>query len=131
MRERRIHLAFVVDEQGGVGGIVTLDDLLEELVGEVFGEMHATQPSTIRPQADGSVVVLGDATIRDLNREHDFELPDGPGFSTVGGLCMSLAGGVPKVGDVLALESGVELRIEEASARAVSRVRVVPPIARA
>ena len=125
MRERRIHLAFVVDERGGVGGIVTLDDLVEELVGEVFGELHASTPSTIRPQADGSAVVQGDAAIRDVNRELEIELPDGPGFSTVAGLCMSLAGGVPKAGDVLTVE-GVELRIESASERAILRVRVTP-----
>jgi putative hemolysin len=126
MRDKRIHLAFVVDEQGGVGGIVTLDDLVEELVGEVFGEMHAGSPSTIRPQADGSLVVMAEATIRDLNRELDLALPDGPNWSTIGGLCMSMAGGVPNVGDVLRVEDGPELRIEEASDRAVLRVRIVP-----
>lgn len=126
MRERRIHLAFVVDEQGGMAGIVTLDDLVEELVGEVFGEIHAESPATIRPQPDGSVVVVADATIRDVNRELGWSLPDGPGFSTIGGLCMSLAGGVPKVGDVLRLDDGPELHIETASDRAVLRVRLVP-----
>jgi putative hemolysin len=127
MRERRTQLAVVIDEQGAASGIVTFDDLVEELVGEVFGELHRAIPESIHPTADGSVVVDADVPIRDLNRKLDLDLPEGDGWSTVGGLCMYLAGAIPRQGDVLRAPNGTELHIERASERAVERVRVVPP----
>ncbi len=127
MRERRTPIAIVIDEQGSAAGIVTFDDLIEELVGEVFGELHRSEPPSIVPRPDGSIVVAGDVPIRDLNRELDLELPEGDGWSTIGGLCLFLANAVPAVGTVLRTEDGTELRIESASDRAVQRVRLVPP----
>ncbi len=127
MRERRTHLAFVVDESGGLLGIVTLDDLVEELVGEVFGEMHHAVPASMHRDADGSVVALAEVTVRELNREFGLELPESADWSTLGGLSLNLAGRVPRTGDRLTLEDGAILRIEEATERTVTRVRIVPP----
>ena len=127
MRERRVHLAIVVDEHGGTAGIVTLDELVEELVGEVFGEIHAATPGWIRRQSDGSLLVRGDVPLRDLNRATELELPEGDGFSTIGGLAMFLAESVPRVGSLLTTKEGVQLLVEEASDRAVTLIRVLRP----
>lgn len=126
MRERRTHLAFVVDETGGLSGIVTLDDLVEELVGEVFGELHRSQPASMHRTVDGSVVALADVTIRDLNREFELELPDREDWSTLGGLCAHLAGRVPRPGDRYRACASAELVVEAASNRAATLVRIIP-----
>lgn len=126
MRARRTQLAFVVDPEGGTAGIVTFDDLVEELVGDVFGELHRAEPDSMTPAPDGSILVRAEVPIRDLNREHGLALPEGEGWSTVGGLCLREAGRVPAAGEVLRLEDGTELHVEQASERAVERVRVVP-----
>ncbi len=127
MRARHVQLAVVLAAEGGTAGIVTFDDLVEELVGDVFGELHRTAPDSMKPAADGSIVVLAEVPTRDLNRSFDLALPEGEGWSTLGGLCLREAGRVPLPGECLTLEDGTQLFIEEASERAVERVRVVPP----
>lgn len=128
MRRRRQPFAVVVDEQGGTSGIVTLEDLLEELVGEIFDEQAREDATLILREPDGSVVVNGSLPIREVNRALSIELPEDGHWTTLAGLCLELAGKVPRTGDVLSLEDGVRLEIVEASVRRVGRVRVrVPP----
>lgn len=129
MRSRRTQLAVVADGEGGTAGIVTFDDLVEELVGDVFGELHRAIPDSMRREPDGSILALAEVPTRDLNREHGLDLPEGEGWSTLGGLCLRLAGRVPERGEVLEVEGGVRLVIEQATERAVERVRVVRPSA--
>jgi putative hemolysin len=127
MRERRAHMVVVLGEQGGTAGIVTLDDLIDELVGEVIGERQGAVSPSVRPRPDGGALARGDTPIREVNRVLDLGLPEGDGWSTVGGLCMFLADGIPRRGDMLRLEDGTELHIEAASERAVDLVRLIPP----
>ena len=123
MQRRRVPLAIVVDEHGGVAGLITLEDIVEELVGELASEDEDTE-APLRKGADGSAVVLGYVPIRDANRELGLELPEGDAWTTVAGLCIALAGGViPQRGTVL--ETGkASLEVIEATPRAVTRVRV-------
>ncbi len=123
MQEERVHLAIVVDEHGGTAGIVTIEDLLEELVGEITSEIARPEPRSIRPAPDGSALVRADTEVREVNRELELELPSGPGWSTIGGLCAALAGRVPRVGDELDSD-GVRIRVEAATERAVLEVRI-------
>jgi putative hemolysin len=127
MRARRLQMAVVVDEAGGMSGIVTLEDLLEELVGEIFSEEDEPAPAPIRPDSDGSLLVAGEIPVRDVNREMSLDLPQGREWSTVGGLCMALAGRVPRAGEVLLAADGTKLEVLEASQRHVGKVRIVPP----
>ncbi len=125
MRLERSQLSVVGDGQGGTLGIVTFDDLVEELVGDVFGELHHSAVDSMRREPDGSVLAQADVPTRDLNRQYGFDFPEGEGWSTVGGLCLRLAGRVPEPGEALDVEGGVQLVVEAANARAVERVRIV------
>jgi putative hemolysin len=128
MQRDRQRLAIVLDEHATVAGLVTFEDLVEELVGEVFSENDPIADPIVR-EPSGALLARGHVKLRDLNRE----LPDGAppleqpaGITTVGGLCIKLAGGiVPQPGARLASETGAVLIVIDASKRAVTRVRVV------
>jgi putative hemolysin len=126
MRRRRTHLAFVVDEHGGTSGIVTMEDVLEELVGEIFSEIAKEPSSSIHELSDGTAVARGDTPLRKLNRQLGIELPESEEWSTLGGLCLSLAGRIPKQGQRLASPDGTGLEIQSATDRRVMRVRLWP-----
>ena len=127
MQVRRLQLAIVVDEQGGLVGLVTMKDLVEELVGSIGSENDAPTEH-IRPQPDGTLLVDAALPIREVNRAlESLELPEGDSWSTVGGLCMSLAGAIPTAGMRFTLTDGTVLEVTEASSRRVKQVRIHPP----
>jgi putative hemolysin len=115
-------LAFVVDEHGGLVGLVTLEDLIEELVGEIFTE-HSVPEQLVRREPDGSALVHGSAPIRAVNRELGTDLPEGDS-STIAGLCMEIAGRIPQRGTRLETPDGTLIEIVEASPRSVRLVRL-------
>jgi putative hemolysin len=130
MRKRRLLFAIVVDEQGGLAGIVTLEDLIEELVGEIFSEHDEKVPELIRREPDGSAIILGSAPVRDVNRELGLELPEEGDWTTIGGLCLAIATRIPAAGDKLTTSNGFMLEVVDASARRVRAVRIRPGQAR-
>lgn len=122
-RRARQHIAILVDEYGGTAGLVTLEDLLEEIVGEVQDMFDRAVP-TIQPLPDGSVLVDGLVQIEEVNEALGLSLED-PYYTTIGGLVMGRLDRVPAVGDEVALpEKGVHLRVEEMDGLRVARVRV-------
>jgi putative hemolysin len=124
LQRRRMQLAVVVDEQGTIRGLVTIEDLLEELVGEILSE-HDRPVGLFQHEPDGSVLVDAATPLHELNRELGWELPEGENFRTVGGLVLALAGRIPTSGDRVRAD-GHEIEVVEASHRKVKRVRVRP-----
>jgi putative hemolysin len=126
LQRRRTQIAAVVDEHGGIAGLLTLEDLVEELVGDIFGETE--QPEALwHHEPDGAALVRGEAPIREVNRALSLDLPEGEDYTTVAGLCIALAGAVPERGAHLRAEDGTEIEIVDASPRLVRLVRLRPP----
>jgi CBS domain containing-hemolysin-like protein len=121
MRTKQFHMAVVIDEYGGTAGLVTLEDLLEEIVGEIADEYDVETPAVER-LADGSVRVHGSTPIDEVSEELGTELPDEE-WDTVGGLILNLLGHVPEEGEVVRFQ-GLELRAERVQGRRIASVRI-------
>jgi putative hemolysin len=121
MRRERHHMAIVVDEYGGTAGIVTLEDLVEELVGDIRDE-YDVDSAVSRRLRGGEIVVDGLLNIDDFADESGVALPEGP-YETVGGYVMAQLGHLPRLGESVDVE-GHRLTVEELDGRRVARVRV-------
>jgi putative hemolysin len=121
MRRNGDHLAVVVDEYGGTAGIVTLEDLIEELVGEIHDEYDETDRNAKTLQG-GDLEVDGLLNLDDFAEATGHELPDGP-YETVAGLVMATLGRLARTGDAVEA-GGLRLKVTEMDGRRVARVRV-------
>ena len=124
MQKGRIQLAVVVDEYGGAVGIVTIEDILEQIVGEIEDE-HDRTPATVDRLPDGSYRVAGRVSIDELNESLDWELPKGD-FETVAGLVLATVNRIPSVGEVFPV-GRYTFTVLEADERRILRVRISPP----
>jgi putative hemolysin len=120
MQERKYHQAIVVDEYGGTAGLVTLEDLIEELVGEIVDEYDVEEPP-IESLGEGEVSVSGRLAVDELNEVLDAELPEGD-WDTVGGLLFNLLGRVPMQGESVDVD-GVHLVAERVQGNRIGRIR--------
>ena len=122
-RRRKTHFALVVDEYGEVEGMVTLEDILEEIVGDISDE-HDVVVAGVRGQPDGSVVVDGSVPIRDLNRAMDWHLPDEEA-TTVAGLVIHEARSIPERGQSFTFH-GFRFRVLRRERNRITALRIVP-----
>jgi putative hemolysin len=123
MRRDGMHLAIVVDEYGGTAGIVTMEDVVEELVGDIRDEYDPNEPSSVHTLS-GEIEVDGLLNLDDFQDETTIPLPDGP-YETVGGYIMRELGRLPVAGDVV-VHDGHLLTVSEVDGRRVARVTVSP-----
>jgi CBS domain containing-hemolysin-like protein len=123
MRSKRLHLAIVSDEFGGTAGLVTLEDILEEIVGDIRDEKDREEP--IQRIGDGRLVADASVSIADVEHALGKPLPDDGEFESLGGLIVSRAGRVPKVGATVQVD-GLKLIVREADETRVVKVEIVP-----
>jgi CBS domain containing-hemolysin-like protein len=123
MQEEKYHMAIVVDEYGGTAGLITLEDLLEELVGDIVDEFDVEEPEVERFE-DGSVMVNAAFSVDDADELLGADLPHGP-WDTVGGLMLDLVGRVPDAGDSVEVD-GFKLTALDVRGRRIGRVRIEP-----
>jgi magnesium and cobalt transporter len=130
MRQQRMHMALVIDEYGGVDGLVTIEDLVETIVGDISDEHDEVQAAMVVERADGAIDINARLPVE------EFETRMGPVLSederdadinTVGGLVFTLAGRVPAKGEVISHPSGIEFRVLDADPRRIRRLRVRRP----
>ena len=126
MKRQKVHLAIVLDEFGGTAGLVTMEDLLEEIVGPIYDEYDRPPAAAPGPKAaagaGGTPVVAGGTEIRDVNRQFGLNLDDAD-YTTIGGLLFGTLGRLPKVGDRITV-SGAAFEIVEMDGRRVGKARV-------
>jgi Mg2+/Co2+ transporter CorB len=122
--KRKSHFAIVVDEYGEVMGLVTLEDIIEEIVGDITDEMDIASIAA-RPQADGSIIVEGSVPLRDLNRLMDWELP-GEEATTVAGLVLHEAQTIPDAGQAFTFH-GFRFEVLRRQRNRLTSIRVIPP----
>jgi magnesium and cobalt transporter len=130
MRQARTHIAMVVDEFGGIDGLVTIEDLIEEIVGEIEDEHDVADEPSLAERADGTLIADARTPILVLEERKGIRLRlsgEQEEVDTLGGLVSSLAGRVPKRGDVIVHPSGVEFEVLDADPRKVKRLRVRCP----
>jgi magnesium and cobalt transporter len=121
--ERKTQIAIVIDEYGGTAGLITLEDIIEEIVGEIYDEYDRLEPRLL-PQEDGSVVVDARLDVEELMEHFDRPRPEGK-FESVGGLLIHLLGRVPQVDDTVVIEE-LELTVKAADERRAKEVLVRP-----
>ena len=125
LRDEGLQMAVVVDEDGGVSGIVTLEDVIEEIVGEVSDE-HDQRRLGIRPRPDGTLLVPGTLRPDELKARTGIVLPDDGPYDTLGGLIMNELGDIPAVGQRLQVD-GVGLEVAQMQGRRVTQIALTPP----
>jgi magnesium and cobalt transporter len=129
MRQTRSYIAMVVDEFGGIDGLVTIEDLVEEIVGEIEDEFDVAQVPVLVERSDGSLIADARAPIELLEEREGTRLRDSEQeeIDTLGGLVATIAGRVPKRGEVIAHPAGLEFEVLDADPRRIKRLRVRHP----
>ncbi len=130
MRQARMHLALVVDEYGGIDGLLTIEDLVEEIVGDIADEHDEVEGPMIVERPDGALDLDARLSIEDFETRLGQTLTEDEreaDIDTVGGLVFTLAGRVPARGEVISHASGLEFRILDADARRIRRLRARRP----
>ena len=125
-RHNRNHMALVVDEYGGVSGLVTIEDVIEQIVGDIDDEFDVEDDHNIRKEAERQFTVRGVTRIEEFNEYFGAHLSEEEGFDTVAGLLMKQLGRLPRRGEAATID-GFEFRVTRADRRRIDALRVVPP----
>jgi putative hemolysin len=126
LRSTAVHFAVVLDEHGGVDGVVTVEDVLEEIVGEIFDEHdRPAEEVGIRKTRSGDIIVSGTLTPHDLHEKAHVNLPEGE-YDTIAGFVISVLGRIPKVGEIVE-HKGTRIRVESVHNNRITLLRMIKP----
>jgi putative hemolysin len=126
LRIKSVHMAIVLDEFGGTDGLVTLEDMLEEIVGDIYDEHDIPEEETdFEITASGDVLIDGSASIFDVNEHFGLSLPE-QDYDTIGGFIFGELGRIPIAGDIVPVDGARELHVREVEERRVTRVLLMP-----
>ncbi|MCA9258087.1 MAG: HlyC/CorC family transporter, partial [Planctomycetales bacterium] len=120
----RTHIALVLDEYGGVAGLVTIEDVLEEIVGEIVDEYDPEHVEELQALEDGAYEALGRAHVDEINHELNIELPEDGDFDTIAGFVFTQLGRIPNVGEAVVWQDKVRVCVLEVTRRRIERVRI-------
>jgi putative hemolysin len=121
MQRKRVHMALVIDEYGGVSGLVTMEDLLEEIVGEIRDEYDIESP--VIQLGDGTFRIDASISVRDLKEDHEIEIPESTEYETLSGFLLTALQRIPKIGDVVEIE-GKKITILEMVGQRIAKVKL-------
>jgi len=121
MQKKRVHMALVIDEYGGVSGLVTLEDLIEEIVGEIRDEYDVESP--VIQLSDGTLLIDAAISIRDLEDDYQIEIPESTEYETLGGFLLTALQRIPKIGDVVEIE-GKKITVSEMVGQRIAKVKL-------
>jgi CBS domain containing-hemolysin-like protein len=122
-QSQKVHMAIVLDEYGGTAGLVTIEDILEELVGEIVDEYDQEEPAPMNRVDENTVDVDARVRVEELNEELHIDLPEDDDYETIGGFVFSTLGRIPSVGDGFD-HANVHIQVTDAEPRRINRVRV-------
>jgi putative hemolysin len=125
MQENAVHMAFVVDEFGSLEGIVTLEDIIEEIVGDIRDEQDETSEAWFHEVEGGDTLIKGSASVNEINRALPFKIPEKGDYMTLAGFFLYEFGHIPKEKDALEHE-GRRFAVEKMNKRHISLIRVGP-----
>lgn len=121
MQRKRVHMALVIDEYGGVSGLVTMEDILEEIVGEIRDEYDVESP--VLQLSDGTFRIDASISIRDLKEDYEIEIPESPEYETLSGFLLTALQKIPKIGDVVNIDAK-KITILEMVGQRISKVKL-------
>lgn len=129
LQVRRVHMAIILDEFGGFSGVVTFEDILEELVGDIMDESDGDEVSDIIPIGEGLYMVDAQVRVAQLNDRFDISLPEDPGnYETIGGLVFSQLGHIPRLGESIPLPGEhITLVVTKMRGRQILKVKMILP----
>ena len=123
-QQLRTHIAVVLDEYGGVSGLVSIEDVLEEIVGEIVDEYDEEVAEEIQRIDENTFETLGRTHVDEINEAMNIELPDDGDFDTIGGFVFTELGRVPLAGETIVWQQSIQIEVLEASQRRIERVRI-------
>jgi putative hemolysin len=130
LQNAQTHMGVVVDEHGGVEGIVTIEDLIEQIVGEIQDE-HDVEVDFMVPHSDGSILIDSGISIRELNERLSLNVPESAHYVTLAGFLLARTGKLPREGEEIDFEGNI-FRVEQMIGRRIMRVRLIkapqPPV---